>query len=624
MMNDIEFGSIDDLCRSALGVFRPPPNITVSEWADKYRRLSQESSARPGKFRTEVVEYLREPMNMVGAPGVSRISLMTSAQVGKSTFIENVIGYHIHLDPCPILHVSPTLESQKMFSKERLSPMIRDTKELSGLVKAARARDSDNTLGVKKFPGGFIAMVGSNAPAGLASRPVRIVLADEVDRFEASAGSEGDPLSLAVKRTTTFWNRVIIFVTTPGNKGESRIDEEFRRGDMRYYHAECPHCGEKQRLKWSNVQWEDDDPDSAVYICEKNGCVWDDNDRNKAVRNGEWIASRPFNGNVSYHLSQLYSPFAPLADGVRDFLDAKDNPQLLKTWVNTFLGETWEEKGKRLEWSYLRKHRSDYETTDQIPEEVTVITAAVDVQDDRFEVEIVGWGVGHKTWSLKYEKIYGDLSADQIWLDLSECLNQSFVHPLFGEMAIRSTCIDSGGHYTESVYRYCSMRPRTMAIKGMGGAGKPMIMNPTTKTIGGYTLYPLGVDTIKEVVVARLKIEDPDQPGYCHFPNTKRSDEKSPIYDDDYFRGLTAEEVRTKFIKGFKFSEWHKIRPRNEPFDLRVYGTAALEMLSLDLKGYRMSLMKSHKEKDMQERAKKVRRPKKARKSSFAESWKND
>ena len=426
----------DTLVSKALKSLKPPPNITVSEWADKFRRLSPESSASPGKWYTSTVEYLREPMDMVGKAGVRRVTMMTSAQVGKSSYLENVLGYLMHYDPCPILHVSPTIDSMKMFSKERLAPMIRDTPVLRNVVKDARSRDSGNTLAGKKFTGGNLAMVGANAPAGLASRPVRVVVADEVDRFERSAGTEGDPLTLAVKRTTTFWNRIIIFVSTPGNKIDSRIEEEFERGDQRRRWCQChdPECGEWQILRWANVKWEPNQPDTAIYACEHCGVVWDDQQRNKAVREGEWRASEPFNGNVSYHLSQLYSPFAPLADGVRDFLDAKKNPELLKTWVNTFLGETWEEKGKRLEWSDVMDLREEYEV-DPLPEDVTLVTGAVDVQDDRLEVEFVGWGDDNRSWALGYHVVYGDLSTKQPWNDLTALLNQTFVHPLFGEIA---------------------------------------------------------------------------------------------------------------------------------------------------------------------------------------------
>ena len=618
---DYNFKSPVDIVVAAMAAFKPPPRITVSEWAEEYRRLSPESSASPGKLDLSMTPYLREPMDMVGRPGVKSIALMTSAQVGKSTFVENVVGYFTHLDPCPILHISPTLESMKMFSKERLAPMIRDTPVLRDLVRDARTRDSGNTIASKTFPGGHIAMVGSNAPAGLASRPIRVLVADEVDRFERSAGTEGDPLKLGIKRTTTYWNRVLVFVSTPGDKYDpkeqtgSRIEKEFLEGDQRHFHVKCPHCDHEQRLYWRNVSWEDDDPTTAVYVCEESGCIWYDTDRKDAITDGRWIATKPWNGRVSYALSQLYSKFDAvyLEDAVSDFLDSKNDPMLLKTWVNTVLGESWEDKGARLDWSSLRDQREEYNTTDNIPDEITVITCAVDVQDDRLEYEFLGWCDEHQTKSLKYGAIYGDLSTPQPWADLNELLNMTFVHPTFGEMAPRVSVIDSGGHFTQQVYAFCQQRARCLAIRGMPGKGRPFVGRPLKNTIGDARVFPLGVDTIKEVVVSRLRQQDPYGPGYCAFPAE---------YTDEYFRMLTAEELKTTFKRGFKVTSWVKIRLRNEAFDLRVYNTAALAMLEIDLKSLRRHLLREA-EKRVSPKKKKAK-PKARKQSNWAQGWKND
>lgn len=614
------FISIKAIAAASLAVLAPPPDLTVSEWADKYRRLSAESSAMPGIYRTSMTEYMREPMDMVGKVGVRRITCQFSAQVAKSTFIENVIGYLMHYDPCPILHVSPTLSSMKMFSKERLAPMLRDSPVLRDLVKDARSRDSDNTIDSKKFTGGNLAMVGANAPAGLASRPVRVVLFDEVDRFERSAGTEGDPIALAIKRATTYWNRIIIMVSTPGDRGASRIEEEFERGDQRYFWVPCPDCGVFQRLRWENVRWTEGDPDTAEYCCDgTEGCgtVWNDLQRNTAVTKGEWRAEKPWNGNVSYHLNQLYSPFAPLSDGVRDFLDAKGNPELLKTWVNTFLGETWEDEGVRLDHTDIMDQREEY--SDPIPPGVTILTGAVDVQDDRLEIETLGWGDDAETWSIEYKVIYGDLSTAAPWDELRSYLRQTFVHPLFGEMTIRSTCIDTGGHFTRNAYAFSATLPRVFPIKGIPGMGRPMVGRPSRNNIGKVQLFPVGVDTIKETVVARLRVRDQGTAGYCHFPHT---------YDDKYFRGITAEKLMTRFVRGRKKTEWVPIYKRNEPFDLRVYNTAALEILNVDLNAQRRALMReamSVKPVETVTEGDGKYLPVKARKKrGWAQGWKDD
>lgn len=563
-----------------------------------------------------MVEYLREPMNIIRDPRVRRVTMMTSAQIGKSSFIENVIGYFMHQDPCPILMVSPTISSSDMFSKERLAPMIRDSPALRKLVKEAKSRDSGNTIATKKFPGGTLALVGANAPAGLASRPIRVVLCDEVDRFERSAGTEGDPISLAVKRTTTFWNRVLVFVSTPGNASDSRIFEEYERGDMRQRWCPCHECGALQVLRWAQVKWPEGDPDAAHYECEHCGASWDDQQRIAASMAGEWIPQKPFNGNVSYHMNQLYSRFAPLAEGVREFLGAKGNPELMKTWVNTFLGEVWEEQGQRLDWSDLITHRENYaERT--VPDDVTLLTAGVDVQDDRLEIEVLGWGNDHCTWSICHHVIYGDLSTPQPWTDLREFLGQSWEHPRFGDLSLRMTCVDSGGHYTQSVYRFCRPLPRVVPIKGIGGDGKPMVGKPAKNNLDATQVFPLGVDTIKEVVVTRLRAEK-GEAGYCAFPEGR---------DQSYFMGLTAEERRTRFVKGFKKTEWFKIRPRNEPFDLRVYATAAFEMLAVDLNAKRREENRRYYQRKVDEVMPTPPKPKavvKRKTRNWTDGWKHD
>lgn len=601
----------------ALRHLAPPPKMTVSEWADKYRRLSPESSASPGRWYTSAVEYMREPMNMIGTPGVFEIVVMSSAQIGKSSFVENVVAYFMHRDPCPILHVSPTISSMKMFSKERLAPMLRDTPVLRNLVKDARSRDSENTIETKKFPGGNLAMVGSNAPAGLASRPVRVVVADEVDRFERSAGTEGDPLKLAIKRTTTFWNRVILYVSTPGNKGTSRIEESYERSDQRRFWCPCGDCGEFQILKWAQVKWESGKPETAYYECEHCGSVWSDFARKAAVRAGEWRAEKPFNGIVGYHISQIYSPFAPLSEGVRDFLECKGHPELMKTWVNTFLGETWEEQGIRLDWSDVADNKEEWTTP--VPEEVTLITVGADMQDDRAEIEFVGWGDDFKSWSLKYARVYGDPSTPEFWTELRSVITQNFDHPVFGEMSARMICMDSGGHYTQEVYKFSRTIPRCVPIRGVGGAGKPIVGKPSKANLGGVQVFNIGVDTAKELVTARMKVRDPDLPGYCSYPADR---------DDEYFRGLTAEKLVTRFVKGFKRQEWVKQgRVRNEPFDCRVYATAALEMLQIDLNAQRRANMRSLMVRTMKMLTDAVvtkQAPQQPRRSNFATSWQDE
>ena len=571
---------LDDVIAQSL---RPPPKLTVSEWADTYRQLSRESSAVSGQWSTSKAEYQRGMMDAVSDPRYETVVLMTCAQIGKTELVNNVLGYHIHQDPCASLVVMPTVDMANAWSKDRLSPAIRDTPVLTRLIADPKSRDSGNTVLHKSFPGGRVTASGANSPASLASRPCRLILMDEVDRFPLSAGSEGDPVGLAKRRSATYYNRKIVLVSTPTETGSSRIAAAYEESDQRKYFVPCPHCGEHQVLKWSNVKWNDGDPSSAHYVCDECGSVWTELDRSRAIRRGEWRATAEAKGKVAgFHLNGIYSPWTRLEDAVQDFLTSKSDPMRLKTFVNTFLGETFDsERGEQLDEMDLMNRAEDWDG--DIPEEVLLITAGVDTQDDRLEVELIGWGRGEESYSLAYHTLYGDPSTAELWLRLDDVLKTPFIHPITGEMICRSACVDSGGHYTQQVYNYCRTRAgrRIFAIKGIGGEGRPIVGRPSKSNIGKVNLFPIGVDTAKEVVMARLRIKEPGE-GYCHFP-TGRSEE--------YYRMLTSEKRVVKYYKGRPKNEWVKTRTRNEALDCRVYGTAALSILNLNLESlYRKGL----------------------------------
>lgn len=552
---------------------KPPPKLTVSEWADQYRKLSPESSAEPGSWNTARAEYQRGIMDAISDQSIETVVLMMGAQMGKSECLNNVVGYHIAQDPSPILVVQPTLDMAQTWSKDRLAPMLRDTPALQGLVKDPRSRDSGNTTLHKSFPGGHITACGANSPASLASRPIRVVLCDEVDRFPISAGSEGDPVTLAKKRAATFWNRKIILVSTPTNKGASRIESAYEESDKRLYYVPCPECGHHQVLRWSSVKWEQDKPETAAYACEDCGSLWDDAMRARAVRRGYWKASSTSAKTAGFFVSGIYSPWIPLEDAVRDFIEVKKQPATLRVWVNTYLGETWEESGEQVDDYDLAQRAEDW--GDTVPADALLLTAGVDVQDDRLEAEIVAWGKDEESWSIAYTTIHGDPSSPTVWRDLDDFLSQHFEHEYGEQMIVRAACVDSGGHHTNAVYNYVRPREgkRIFAIKGVGGEGKPMVGKPSKNNIGKIKLFPVGVDTIKYELFSRFKITEAG-PGYCHFP-VGRSDE--------YYKQLTAEKIATRYHKGFARREFVKTRPRNEALDVRVYAKAALTLLNVNL-----------------------------------------
>lgn len=564
-------------------IVAPPPELSVSEWADMYRKLSSEASAEPGQWRTDRAPYQRKIMDEINNPEVETIVLMTSAQVGKTEVILNTIGYHIDYDPSPIMVMQPTVDMAKTFSKTRLAPMLRDTPVLRGKVADAKSRDSGNTILEKSFPGGVVVMVGANAPASLASRPIRILLADEVDRFPVSAGTEGDPLSLAEKRTTTFSNRKKIFVSTPTIKGASRIETAFEGSSKEHWNLPCPSCGEYQPLRWGQIKFEYDDElqevKSVHHACKYCGAMHGEFEWKAGE--GKWVAENPNSKSVKgFHLNEFASPWKRWEEIVKDFKDAKrEGIESLKVWVNTSLGETWEEKGDGLESDNLFNRREMYGC--EVPDEVAVLTAGVDVQDNRLEYEIVGWGPTKESWGIKYGVIMGDPGQNFVWKALDDVLFAEYTRKDGSKLQIMSTCVDSGGHHTQSVYRYCKEREhhRVWAIKGIGGSGHSFIKRPKRRDQNGVWLFTIGVDVGKDMVVSRLKATK-EQNGYCHFPL-----EEDKGYDEEYFKGLTSEHRVTRYKNGQPQIKWElkKGVTRNEPFDLRNYATAALEILNPNL-----------------------------------------
>lgn len=566
--------SLQAVIVSAMQTLKPPPKLSVAKWADRERRLSSEASAAAGRWVTSRAEYQRGIMDAISDPRLRDIVVMAGAQVGKTEMLLNVIGFHIHHDPSPILLVQPTLEMAQAFSKDRLAPMLRDTPALKGSVKDPRSRDANNTTTHKVFTGGHISLVGSNSAAGLASRPIRVVLCDEVDRYPPSAGSEGSPILLARKRSATFHNRKMVMVSTPTNKGASMIESQYEESDKRQYFVPCEDCGTVQTLKWSNVKWDKDKPETAYYACDSCGSVWDDAKRNRSVRKGEWVATADFTGVAGFHINGLYSPWTMLADAVRDFLIAKKAPDTLRVFVNTFLAETWEDQGETVGDIRFEDREEDFGAS--IPDDIVVITAGIDVQDDRLELELVGWGRDEESWSLDYKTLYGDPSTPHLWNDLDNILKASYTTESGRSLGIRAACVDSGGHYTQAVYNFVRPREgrRIFAIKGMAGEQRPLVGRPSKNNIGKIKLFTVGTFPIKELIFSRLKIQS-EGAGYCHFPAGR---------SDEYYQQLAnSEKIVTKYQKGFPRREFVKTRTRNEALDCRVYAYAALCILSLNI-----------------------------------------
>lgn len=464
----------------------PPPKLTISQWADKYRKLSSENSAEPGQWRTDRAPYQREIMDCVTDPRIEKVAVMSSSQVGKSEIINNIIGYYIDIDPGPILLVQPTIDIAQDYSKRRIALMIADTEVLAHKVADSRTRDLNNTILMKVFPGGFLAMGGANSPAGLASRPIRVLLCDEVDRYRDSAGSEGDPISLAEKRTATFWNRKKVFVSTPTIKGASRIEQEYEQGTQEKWCVECPGCGKYHFIQLRDIQFKYEkirvNNKTTYSVSEVKwrcpSCLEEYDEYTMKKQPAKWVADNPRaieNGIRSFRLNSFVSPWYSWKAIIREFLESKDDPERFKVFVNTVLGEPWEERGEIDDETILLDRREEYEA--ELPDGVLILTMGVDTQDDRLEYEVVGWGKDEESWGIEKGIIWGKPDEKDTWQMLDDKLNKVWRFADGTGLVVACTCVDSGGHYTEEVYQYCGERlqKRVFPIKGQGGSGITLI-----------------------------------------------------------------------------------------------------------------------------------------------------
>lgn len=515
-------------------------------------------------------------MDAVCDPTIHTVVVMSSAQVGKTEVINNIVGFYVHQDPAPILLLQPTLEMAQAWSKDRLAPMLRDTPALRGKVKDPRTRDSGNTMLHKVFPGGHITMAGSNSPASLASRPIRIILCDEVDRYPLSAGTEGDPVNLAKKRSATFWNRKLVLTSTPTIKGLSRIEAAFDESDKRRFHVPCPHCETFAAMEWSQIHFENNDASTTFWACGECGGTASDVDKLRMLKRGKWIAECESNGTAGFHLNELYSPWRPWADVVADFLQAnlakkRGNLELMQVWVNTSLGETWEEEGESIDYNMLYRRREHYAA--EVPYGVQVLTAYVDTQDDRLEFEVCGWGAGEESWSIDYVRLYGDPSKQQLWDVLANQLRRQYKRQDGTQIDVKLVGIDSGGHFTDEVYKFSIKHGARWIIptKGSSMRNQPIANFPRKPNAKKVYLTTIGPDTAKEVVYRRYEIMDPG-PGYCHYP-------VKDAYDEQYFTQATAEKKIKRYTHGVPYYVWDAEKRRNEALDCRVGNLAMIRIL---------------------------------------------
>ena len=575
--------SINAIATTALLAFKPPEKLTLSEWADRFAYLSVESSAEGGRWHT--LPYQKGIMDAITDPKLEQITVMKSARVGYSKILNHTIAYHIHQDPCPIMLVQPTIEDAQGYSKEEIAPMLRDTPCLRGLVSEAKAKDGANTILQKQFPGGTLSMVGANSPRGFRRVSRRVVLFDETDGYPQSAGAEGDQIKLGIRRTEYYWNRSIVAGSTPTIKDFSRIERMFLQGDQRRYFVPCPKCNHMQYLKWPNMRWTDNDPATTAYQCESCSELIPHSKKRWMVERGEWRPTSPGNGkHVSFHIwaAYSYSPNASWSNLVEEFLDAKTDAEQLKTFVNTVLGEVWEDEYASKIGASALLERAAKETYEHriVPASVLAVTVGCDVQDDRLSLSVWGWGREEEAWLLDRTKLYGDPSRPDVWKQLDEVLSAPFLSEDGVDFKVSICAIDSGGHHTADVYSYARERAAlgVIAIKGMSTKGKPPLGKASKVDLNrkgqvvrkGAQVFPVGSDTVKSLLFGRLKHNEVG-PGYLHFYSTVGT---------DYFEELTAEKQILRYKQGYPQRVWVKKNTTpNEALDKLVYAYSALHRL---------------------------------------------
>lgn len=568
---------------------KPRDLLTVSQWADRNRWL-QSGTNSPGRWNTALTPYLREIMDSLSEHSPVRdVTFIKSSGVGGTEGLYNWLGYVMHhLQNKDLLVVVPTLELRDRSFNPRLAKMIDETEALAELVSHA-SRSKTNRGDLMEYGArSRIIKAGANSPDSLRSDHLPYVICDEVDAFPWDVGGEGDPMTLIENRQRTFSRAKSYFVSTPTNDQASRIEVLYKRSDMRRYHVPCPHCGEFQVLKFGGkdkpygLKWKmslpkEDEPstvESAQYLCEHCGTYIDEGHKTNMLANGRWIAERPsIKAHRGYHLNALYAPIG-LGLGWKSiaekWLSSQHDTSELKAFINTYLGEVFKEEGEEQDPAALIMRLEVYNNP-----AIAVKTAGVDVQKDRLEASIVGWGKDEEAWLIDHIIIPGDTAQPQVWDEL---------HDTLADYGIKLAAVDSG-YNTTFVYDFCAKRQWTVAIKGVEGLGRPLIEDERkrkarlrVKRKRGVHVEPLGVDQGKALIYSRLKIQTPGA-GYVHFP-------QEAAFDDEYFNQLTAEKLVMK-VKGTRpFHMWVKTRARNEALDCFLYALAALRLLAVDLSRY--------------------------------------
>lgn len=571
--------NVDWAISGFLSGLRPPPDLTISQWAEEERVLPKTSSSESGNWSNERTPYLVEIMDCLSPQHPCEdVAFMKPSQIGGTEVLINTAGYYAKHDPCPMGLFQTTEKTAERFTKQRINPSF-------------AAMDFDkmitgNNLYFKEFPGGSMITGWSNSASNLRSMPLRVALCDEISGWVEDCEGEGDPCDLITARTENFPGKKRFWNSTPGTEGHCRITQKYNEGDQREYRVPCPWCGELHAWKWEYLKWDRDPrgkhlPATARMRCPH--CRYEYREHLKTelmskASGARWVATNPDGLYPSFGLNALYSPLGWFSweKMVREFLNAQGNISKQKTWTNNRKGEAWQTEGLSVDGDGLLKRREEYLAT--VPDGVLLLTAGIDTQDNRLEVEITGWGKDFESWGITYRVLRGDPTQPQVWEDLDQILTAPYEMEDGTQLFVAAALQDAMGHHTDEVYSFTYPREfrRIFASQGVGGAGKPVLGNlRKTKKSKGAHLAPVGVDTIKDQLFEWFKLETRAR-GFCHWP---RNDE----FGDEYFKQLTAEKKVKRYTNSLVKWEYKKTRERNESLDCRVLSRAAVNLVGVDL-----------------------------------------
>lgn len=566
---------------------RPDPLQTVAEWADERLHLPSFAPV-PGQWRTSRTPFLKEIMECLSPRHRCRkVVFMKPVQIGGTQVAVNWVGYTMDRSPTAMLFYEPTIDMAKRLTKEKIDPVIDATPELREKVKEAKSRDSGNTTYRKEYLGGFLNVLWANSASSSRSTSAPRIVADEVDEYEQDVGDQGHPCDLIEKRAAAYARYKIFELSTPTLETLSRIERDYQLGSQGRYHVPCPFCGHHQHLEWDRLIYTFDGvkrPEDAAYQCV--GCQQLISENYKSwmmdSTRAKWVHAYPERVEevASFHLNLLYQPAGwayPWSRLAKEYIEAYQKMKAgdirsMKTFRNTILAQTWKEKIDKLEHQSLYDRREVYEA--DVPRGVVVLIASVDVQDNRLEAKIKGWGAGEQSWSIEYQIFRGSPSLPTVWMELTEWLLQPRAHADGVTLHVEAVGVDTGGHHTKEAYRFVEKhRGEAFALKGSSEAGAPDIPKREPKKHKSFRLrlYQLGTIALKDTIFARMKLEEPG-PGFIHFP-------RRDGYDTDYFEGLTSEVKKPKYKPRSHVQvgySYEKTRDRNEPLDLEVYNLATL------------------------------------------------